>query len=89
MIAKLKTECGYQFTSKLEGMFTDMRISKDAMEQYRKAGLSRSHGVELEVRCNHSDSTSVLILCTSMHIVVLSLRRWWSRCEQSSSCIVV
>ena len=28
MISKLKTECGYQFTSKLEGMFTDMRISK-------------------------------------------------------------
>ncbi|CAN0345890.1 unnamed protein product, partial [Discosporangium mesarthrocarpum] len=28
MIAKLKTECGYQFTSKLEGMFTDMKISK-------------------------------------------------------------
>jgi cullin 3 len=49
MIAKLKTECGYQFTSKLEGMFTDMRISKDAMEQYKRAGLSRSHGVELEV----------------------------------------
>ena len=26
MIAKLKTECGYQFTSKLEGMFTDMKL---------------------------------------------------------------
>lgn len=28
MIVKLKNECGYQFTSKLEGMFTDMKISK-------------------------------------------------------------
>ncbi|CAN0573976.1 unnamed protein product, partial [Ectocarpus sp. 12 AP-2014] len=27
MIVKLKNECGYQFTSKLEGMFTDMKIS--------------------------------------------------------------
>ncbi|KAI8009664.1 Cullin-3A [Camellia lanceoleosa] len=27
LIVKLKTECGYQFTSKLEGMFTDMKTS--------------------------------------------------------------
>lgn len=36
MISKLKGECGYQFTSKLEGMFTDMRTSKDLMEVYRR-----------------------------------------------------
>lgn len=35
MIAKLKTECGYQFTSKLEGMFTDMKLSSDAMEGFK------------------------------------------------------
>lgn len=35
MIAKLKTECGYQFTSKLEGMFNDMKLSKQTMEIYR------------------------------------------------------
>lgn len=49
MIVKLKTECGYHFTSKLEGMFNDMRLSKDAMEEFRKAGVSRVGGVELEV----------------------------------------
>ena len=35
MLAKLKVECGYQFTQKLEGMFHDMRISSDTMEAYR------------------------------------------------------
>eukprot|EP01133_Synstelium_polycarpum_P018802 gene18802-22488_t len=35
MIAKLKTECGYQFTSKLEGMFTDMRLSVDTMTGFK------------------------------------------------------
>ncbi|KYQ93604.1 cullin C [Tieghemostelium lacteum] len=35
MIAKLKTECGYQFTSKLEGMFTDMKLSVDTMTGFR------------------------------------------------------
>jgi cullin 3 len=37
MISKLKTECGYQFTSKLEGMFTDMRISKGVNDDYQLA----------------------------------------------------
>eukprot|EP01116_Phalansterium_solitarium_P016027 TRINITY_DN3623_c0_g1_i1.p1 TRINITY_DN3623_c0_g1~~TRINITY_DN3623_c0_g1_i1.p1 ORF type:complete len:724 (-),score=229.24 TRINITY_DN3623_c0_g1_i1:473-2644(-) len=35
MIGKLKTECGYQFTSKLEGMFTDMKLSADTMDNFR------------------------------------------------------
>jgi len=35
MISKLKTECGYQFTSKLEGMFTDMKLSADTMENFK------------------------------------------------------
>ena len=36
-ILKLKTECGYQFTSKIEGMFTDMRTSRDTMAAWRSA----------------------------------------------------
>jgi cullin 3 len=41
MVSLLKAECGYQFTSKLEGMFNDMRISKETLEKYRthKKGL--------------------------------------------------
>lgn len=35
MLAKLKVECGYQFTQKLEGMFHDMKISADMMQTYR------------------------------------------------------
>lgn len=36
MLAKLKVECGYQFTQKLEGMFNDMKISADHMSAYRE-----------------------------------------------------
>ncbi|KAK3845934.1 MAG: Cullin [Linnemannia gamsii] len=36
MISKLKIECGYQFTSKLEGMFTDMRLSTDTMGAFKE-----------------------------------------------------
>ncbi|KAJ1399717.1 Winged helix-like DNA-binding domain superfamily [Sesbania bispinosa] len=42
LIVKLKTECGYQFTSKLEGMFTDMKTSYDTMQ-----GFYACHGAEL------------------------------------------
>lgn len=35
MIGKLKVECGYQFTTKLEGMFNDMRISADTMADFK------------------------------------------------------
>jgi cullin 3 len=40
-IVKLKTECGYQFTSKIEGMFTDIRTSRDNMAAF-KAHLEES-----------------------------------------------
>ncbi|CAJ0909226.1 15863_t:CDS:2, partial [Entrophospora sp. SA101] len=36
MIGKLKIECGYQFTTKLEGMFNDMRISLDTMADFKE-----------------------------------------------------
>ncbi len=35
MASQLKAECGYQFTSKLEGMFNDMRISRDMQDTYK------------------------------------------------------
>lgn len=36
MIAKLKTECGHQYTSKLEGMFKDIHQSRQINEQYQQ-----------------------------------------------------
>ena len=54
MISNLKCECGYQFTSKLEGMFNDMRTSADTMEQFKAlvaAGkLSVPHGIDLSIQ---------------------------------------
>ncbi|KAH8402951.1 hypothetical protein KR222_000765, partial [Zaprionus bogoriensis] len=53
MISKLKTECGCQFTSKLEGMFKDMSVSNTIMDEFKgylnNNNLSLS-GVELTVR---------------------------------------
>lgn len=48
MLAKLKVECGYQFTQKLEGMFHDMKISSDTMDEFR-AHLEKP-GIDVSVR---------------------------------------
>ncbi|XP_014249624.1 cullin-3-A isoform X2 [Cimex lectularius] len=53
MISKLKTECGCQFTSKLEGMFKDMTVSNTIMEEFKehiKATNANLDGVDLSVR---------------------------------------
>lgn len=36
MIAKLKQMCGFEYTSKLQRMFTDAGLSKDISEKYKK-----------------------------------------------------
>lgn len=53
MISKLKTECGCQFTSKLEGMFKDMSVSNTMMEEFKshvQTSGTKLYGVDLSVR---------------------------------------
>uniref|UniRef100_A0A0B7AG79 Cullin family profile domain-containing protein n=2 Tax=Arion vulgaris TaxID=1028688 RepID=A0A0B7AG79_9EUPU len=53
MISKLKTECGCQFTSKLEGMFKDMALSASIQEEFKHYCVDKSvslSGVDLTVR---------------------------------------
>lgn len=35
MISKLKEACGFEYTSKLQRMFTDMSLSKDLNDSFR------------------------------------------------------
>lgn len=37
MITKLKTECGSQFTNKLEGMFKDVDLSRELMMSFKES----------------------------------------------------
>jgi len=52
MISKLKAECGSGFTSKLEGMFKDVELSRDVMASFRGSPHARKMSaseVELSV----------------------------------------
>nr|DAD37573.1 TPA_asm: hypothetical protein HUJ06_008214 [Nelumbo nucifera] len=52
MISKLKTECGSQFTNKLEGMFKDIELSKEINESFKQSSQARTKlpsGIEISV----------------------------------------
>merc|ERR1719163_2611073 len=44
MIAKLKMKCGAQFTSKLEGMITDLSLASDLQKDFREHGEQLAEG---------------------------------------------
>ena len=57
MVSLLKAECGYQFTTKLEGMFNDMRISRETRDKFKlykrqqeiRDGTDLTKGIDIEV----------------------------------------
>ncbi|XP_076838560.1 cullin-4A [Brachyhypopomus gauderio] len=52
MLSKLKHECGAAFTSKLEGMFKDMELSKDIMIQFKQYMQNQSEPTNIELTVN-------------------------------------
>uniref|UniRef100_A0A8C9F4U5 Cullin-4B n=1 Tax=Pavo cristatus TaxID=9049 RepID=A0A8C9F4U5_PAVCR len=48
MLSKLKHECGAAFTSKLEGMFKDMELSKDVMVQFKQVPSDCVYMIKLQ-----------------------------------------
>ncbi|TFK72891.1 Cullin-domain-containing protein [Pluteus cervinus] len=56
MLAKLKVECGFQFTQKLEGMFQDMKVSVDTNTAYR-AHLSKTTPPDVDLSVTVMTST--------------------------------
>lgn len=61
-ISKLKAECGAHFTSKLEGMFTDVELSKDMMASFKTSSDSME---ELTNVCPGTD-ISVQVLTSGL-----------------------
>jgi len=44
MIAELKSECGHQYTAKIEGMFKDMDLSKTIMKNFKAFRVKQGRG---------------------------------------------
>jgi len=56
MIGKLKSTCGYEYTSKLQRMFTDMSLSRDLLDRFKS--YTEQKGLDLGV------DFTVLVLAT-------------------------
>ncbi|XP_072285370.1 cullin-4B-like [Pyxicephalus adspersus] len=52
MLSKLKHECGAAFTSKLEGMFKDMELSKDIMVHFKQYMQNQNVPGNIELTVN-------------------------------------
>ncbi|XP_072370549.1 cullin-4A-like isoform X1 [Scyliorhinus torazame] len=52
MLSKLKHECGAAFTSKLEGMFKDMELSKDIMIQFKQYIQNQNDPSKIDLTVN-------------------------------------
>lgn len=70
VISKLKSECGYQFTGKIEGMFADVRISSTLHEDFvadeESMAVARDADIEFDVTVLTSGvwpSTSIQASC--------------------------
>lgn len=64
MIGKLKSTCGYEYTSKLQRMFTDMSLSRDLLERFKTSlETSATPGADVSSLLGGVDF-SVLVLAT-------------------------
>lgn len=50
MISKLKVECGFQYTSKLEIMMKDMTISENLNQQFRHSPISETVDIGFKIK---------------------------------------
>lgn len=75
MVSQLKAECGYQFTSKLEGMFNDMRISRDMRDSYK----AHKRVMELQSSGEHSGFGDSAAKSIDIEVDVLTNGYWPSQ----------
>lgn len=68
MISKLKSECGHQYTSKLEGMFQDMKLSEELMKQYKNSFSPGAGGSSTSQRGRISSGAGSAAVAPSMAI---------------------
>lgn len=87
MISKLKTECGCQFTSKLEGMFKDISLSNSTNDEF-KAHIAKSK-VSQSSSCKAQIET-LSVSQVSLHGVDLNVRvlttGFWPTQSTPSKC---
>uniref|UniRef100_A0A8C2KMZ4 Cullin-4A n=1 Tax=Cyprinus carpio TaxID=7962 RepID=A0A8C2KMZ4_CYPCA len=78
MLSKLKHECGAAFTSKLEGMFKDMELSKDIMIQFKQVCVLHIFPILIFRTCNGLSDQCV---CVCVCVCVLQMVKLQEVCK--------
>lgn len=86
LLSKLKTECGYQFTSKLEQMFTDMKTSQDTMAMFRLSlqtqRIELMADINVQVRTCRVPAVACLLSLYSAHLEMADINvLLWHACR--------
>lgn len=77
MLSKLKQECGGAFTSKLEGMFKDMELSRDIMLQFKQ--------VSIKIVPTHR--WVIVYFIARRRVLINTCNCWPIICRPSSDCL--
>lgn len=59
MLAKMRLECGVDYTSKLDGMFTDIDLAKSVLQTYKQSLSSTTGTLSNELEAD------IMVLTTS------------------------
>jgi cullin 3 len=86
MLAKLKVECGYQFTHKLEGMFNDIRVSSDTTDDYKKHIASMEVSVYPIIPGTNRDEC-LQSPCIDLSVIVMT-STFWPMNHSISTCLL-
>lgn len=86
MLAKLKIECGYQFTQKLEGMFHDMKLSTETMQAYKDHLANTTVGISQGVSL-HTIRSLLLPKAPKIDLsAIVMTSTFWPMAHSNSSC---
>lgn len=85
LISKLKQSCGAHFTSKLEGMITDINVSRDTQTQFREwfNTRHRESGAFPGHAMGTTSSTAVVVGSVEFSVRVLTTGHWPTYSEDS------
>lgn len=85
LIQKLKESCGSHFTSKLEGMITDMSVSKDIQKSFQKWHISESieEADSSDQAVASNAPQTAIIEGAEFNVRVLTTSNWPSYAEDS------
>lgn len=86
MISKLKSACGFEYTSKLQRMFQDIGVSKDLNEQLKGHLKTEPLDIDFSIQVRDPAQRSLEIMCKNPSIMSIIYEYLWMIERLEDSC---